>query len=421
MPVLRTLFAALITGLCGAEAQAFQASHYALSLRPDFSTQTLHGQARIRLDADGAPSNAIAIAAPNLRLSAARIAGQALTLRRSEAGWLIPLSEAQARAQSLDLEIDYEAPAADGLVFASDHVYTAYHACHWLPCASAKLARVSIDIALLDLPAGMRSLASGVEVAPQRWSQAAPYPLYTLGFAAGRFNEAIEQAGHEQLRYLGTEDDAASLQARFKDTPRMLAFFEAKAGLPLPQGTYTQLLVPGGVAQEVSSYAVIGKRLLDPILQDPQEDWVIAHEMAHQWWGNLITCADWRDFWLNEGITTFMTAAWKQARWGEAAYQHELQLATQRWQVAKDAGFDKALSWPGEYPSLRLKRSIHYSKGALFMHELRKDLGEAAFWDGLRRYTRANAGRAVRAADLQSAMEEAAGRSLQALFKAWVG
>jgi len=262
-----------------------------------------------------------------------------------------------------------------------------------------------------ELPPGWLSVASDAE---------RPYPLYVLGFAAGRFKEVTEPASGRTLRYLGAVDDEAGLRARFASTPAMLAFFEAKAGLPLPHAEYTQLLVPGGAAQEVSRHAVIGKAMLDPILETPDEDWVIAHELAHQWWGNLITCADWNEFWLNEGITSFMTAAWKQQRWGEAAYQRELELAARRWERAKAAGFDKPLSWPGDYPSLGLKRAIHYSKGMLFMHALRQELGEAAFWQGLRRYTQANAGRSVRAADLQQAMEGAAGVNLQRLFERWV-
>lgn len=62
---------------------------------------------------------------------------------------------------------------------------------------------------------------------------------------------------------------------------------------------------------------------MTPVLADPTDDWVIVHELAHQWWGNLISCATWQDFWLNEGITTFMTAAWKEHRFGRAAYDAE--------------------------------------------------------------------------------------------------
>lgn len=391
-------------------ARALTADRYELALRPDYGAQVLEGRARIRLKADGDPSPVVELASPNLQIARVTIDGRALPFEQTPTGWRVALGGALADASSPSwLELDYRAPAADGLVFGDGYAYTAFSTCQWLPCIGPDLTRATVAISL-ELPAGQRSVASG---------GARAYPLYTLGFAAGRFSETVDP-NDRRLRYLGAADDEAALRAKFKDSARVLAFFEDKAGVPLPSLVYTQVLVPGGAAQEASNFALIGKRMLDPILDDPEEDWVIAHEMAHQWWGNLITCASWSEFWLNEGITSFMTAAWKQHRWGDAAYRRELDLFRQRWQRAKDAGFDQPLSWPGEYPNLGVRRAIQYAKGALFMDALREELGERAFWDGLRRYTRDNAGRGVRSADLQAAMERSAGRSLQTLFDHWI-
>ncbi len=305
-------------------------------------------------------------------------------------------------------------------MFGNRYVYTAFHTCQWMPCASGDLLRASVAIDLV-LPTDDRAVASGqaIDASGHRGRQRQPYPLYTLGFAAVRFDEWRDPA-EPRLRALGAATDAAGLHARFKQSARVLAFFETKAGVALPQRVYTQVLVPGGAAQEMSSFAVIGHEMLDPILEMPDEDWVIAHEMAHQRWGSLVACASWSEFWLNEGITVFMTAAWKQSRWCEAAYQRELDIARQRWQRAKDAGFDKPLTWPGNYPRLSLRRAVQYSKGALFIEALRTELGEPAFWDVLARYTHDNAGRAVRSFDLQAAIEASADRSLQPLFDRWV-
>lgn len=437
----------LSTLLLATSAQAqphWQAPAYDVQLRPDFNQQTLRAQARVQLQRDAnasaAASPQLQLNAPELDISSASVNGQPLPVNKQDGAWTITLPPDLAARQDLTLTLGYTAQASDGLVFGADYVYIAFHTCRWLPCVGSELGRASLSVAL-DLPAGVSSLASGQAVTPprapgtpnlQRWQQTQPYPLYTLGFAAGHFSHAQQVSPASDgsdgtatrettLHYLGLADQPASaLLAKFKSTPAMLAFFSAKAGLPLPHASYSQLLLPGGVAQEASSYALIGRRMLDPILKTEQEDWVIAHELAHQWWGTLISCERWSEFWLNEGITVFMTAAWKQQRWGEAAYQREMDIATRGWQRAKDAGFDKPLSWPGDYPSLSLKRAIHYSKGALFMRALRQDLGEQQFWAGLKHYTQSNAGRQVRATDLQMAMEAKAGRSLQTLFDAWV-
>ena len=200
----------------------------------------------------------------------------------------------------------------------------------------------------------------------------------------------------------------------------MLAFFEGKAGVQLPQKIYTQVLIPGSEAQEASTFSIIGRDQLDPILADPQEDWVIAHELAHQWWGNLVTCKDWSHFWLNEGLTVFMVAAYKEERWGRATYEREMQLAGKRHQNAVLAKFDVPLAFAGNYPSLQIKRAITYSKGALFLDALRTRLGDAAFWKGIKAYTQQYLGKTVESRDFQRALETACGEDLSMLFKQWV-
>lgn len=396
--------------LAGLSAAAQTPVHYELRLKPDHDERVLVGRARILLKVQEPLSPFVELASPNLQVGSVAVDGRATPFEKTPTGWRFALGGSPGALPSpVRVELDYRAPAGEGLVFGDQLVHTAFHTCQWMPCVGADLGRATVKLEL-DLPPGQRWVAS---------EGSRPYPLYTIGFAAGRFTEVVD-AADGRLRYLGAMDDADALRTKFRDTARVLAFFERMAGVPLPSKVYTQVLVPGAAAQEASNFSVIGKDMLDPILENPQEDWVIAHELAHQWWGNLVTCANWHEFWLNEGIVVFMTAAWKQHRWGDAAYRSELALLEKRWQRAKDAGFDKPLSWTGHYPSLGIRRAIQYSKGALFMHALREVMGEDAFWDGLQRYTRDNAGRGVRSADLQRAMEHSAGRSLQVLFDRWV-
>jgi aminopeptidase N len=199
----------------------------------------------------------------------------------------------------------------------------------------------------------------------------------------------------------------------------MVRFFEDKAGIPLPHQRYVQLHVSGSAAQEADNFSLIGDDIVSPVLEHPQEDWAVAHELAHQWWGNVVTCADWNEFWLNEGITTFMVAAWKEQRWGRASYDREMDLARQRVSAAATAGIDVPLTFRGPFPSLSSRRAIQYSKGALFMDRLRAELGEQAFWLGLRGFTRTHAGSTVVTRDFQRALERASGRDLDPLFDEW--
>jgi aminopeptidase N len=245
-------------------------------------------------------------------------------------------------------------------------------------------------------------------------------PAYLFGFAAGAFERHMLDAGKPSLVVLAKGVDAAKVRALFGDTRAMLSFFAARSGVPFSEPVYTQVLTSTSAAQEAVAHATIGLSEIEPILNDAHEDWVIAHELSHQWWGNAITCADWSELWLNEGFAVFMAAAWKEAKWGQGDYERELQLANKRWAAAKDAGFDVPLSWKGVYPSLKVKRAMAYAKSVVFLDTLRREVGERTFWRAVRVYTRRYWGGVVTARDLQRAMEQTSGRDLSHLFVTWV-
>ena len=201
----------------------------------------------------------------------------------------------------------------------------------------------------------------------------------------------------------------------------MLEYFEGRAGVPFPADRYSQLYLPDTwEAQEAISHSTLGGGAVEPMLGDPAEDWAVAHELAHQWWGNRITAADLSQFWLNEGIVTFMVASWKEHRWGEAAYRREIEQARSRWTRCREEWGDVPLAYAGDYPSLAIRRCIQYSKAAVFLHELRTRMGEGPFWRGMAGFTTAHFGRSVTSRDFEAAMQSATGIDLQPLFAEWV-
>ena len=139
--------------------------------------------------------------------------------------------------------------------------------------------------------------------------------------------------------------------------------------------------------------------------------------MAHQWWGNRITAEDLSQFWLNEGVVTYMVAAWKQSKWGEDKYDQEIGLAKRRWEYWNERWQDVPLTYSGEFPSLSARRATQYSKAAVFLHVLREDIGDDAFWAGFKVYSTENMGRSVSSVDFQQAMEEASGKDLSPVFE----
>ena len=407
----------------------FDVTRYELTLTPDLAGKTVSGFETIVLRSLVDNLAGVAFSPNALTIDAATVGGQPIRVGLNDDALLFEPPRKLARNDTVTLRIAYHGTPARGVSFGATSAYTSYFACDWMICRQdtpGDKADFSLD---LRLPMGMVSLgpgtqsgkaAQGAGIEVHRWRAARPYSAYLFGFAFGHLRQASAREGNDHLTYLSDTASAAEMQQLFAPTGAMVRFLSGKAGVPLPDNRYAQLLVAGDEAQEAATWSVIGRENVSLPPVDPRDDWVVVHELAHQWWGNLVTCSTWGDFWLNEGITTFMTAAWKESRYGRAAYTAELDLARARVAKVRDLGWDRPLAFAGTYPSIGTRRAVQYSKGALFMDHLRTLLGEEAFWRGLRNYTMEHAGGVVTSADLQRAMEEASGRDLTATFNAWV-
>ena len=180
------------------------------------------------------------------------------------------------------------------------------------------------------------------------------------------------------------------------------------------------MLAAGGVEQEMSSFTALKEAYGKAVLDNEQDEWLAAHEFAHQWWGNMVTCRDWNHFWLNEGIATFMAAAYLEHRFGRAAYMREIDSYRANYEKVRDAGKDKSLVFPDWNRPTREDRTLVYDKGAYVLHLLREEMGERAFWNGIKIFTRRHFGKSVITSDFVSAMEQAHGKSLQPFFTKWI-
>lgn len=426
------LFLSLLCAAPLAAAQpgeGFDVERYAVSLKPDLATTEVSGSETVTLHATSDGLDQIVFSPNALTISEARLDGKPVAVTSGKDGISFALPRALAKGRKAKLSFRYAGKPTQGVTAAAGGIYTGYFACDWMIClqdSPGDKAHLSLD---LLLPKDLESIGVGQAqpvkagaggMALHRWRSKRPYSPYVYAFAAGPFTRHRARAGANELIYLDGTGSKADLTKLFADTPDMVAFFSDKAGLPLPDRRYIQLLTPNSEAQEAASFSMIGKQILDEEPANPSAAWAISHELAHQWWGNLITCATFQDFWLNEGITTFMVAAWKQHKFGEAAYQAELDVARRRVERVRGQGFDKPLSWDGEYPSLGARRAVQYSKGALFMVHLREMLGEDVFWKGLRSFTQKHAGETVVSHDFQVAMEKASGKDLSIVFDDWV-
>lgn len=411
-------------------AAPFDVLHYDARVEPDVVNKTVKGRVSVRLSARAGGLGALEFDCGDLVIDAVRVGAKAERFERAERVVRVFLSRPARAGETLEVEFDYHGAPRRGIRFHPEleQVYTVFTTSQWMVCVDAPEDRATLRMTLV-LPANLGNVANGREVARRtlpdgrvehEWRQDSPVSTYTFGFAAGRFREVTERRGRVRLRYMAEKLTDEELRRVFRDTADMIAFYEERSGVRYAGATYTQVLAEGDIDQEMSGFTVMNEGYGGGVLANERDVWLGAHELSHQWWGIGVTARDWTHFWLNEGVATFIAAAYKERRFGREEYMREIEKYRASYEKVRDAGHDKSLVFQDWLRPSGADRALVYDKGAYVLHLLREELGERAFWAGLRQYTRKFFGKSVTTSDFQAEMERASGRSLSDFFAKWV-
>ena len=356
--------------------EGFHVLRYELNLKPDLHNKTVSGIEIIRFSSLADELKTIVFSGNALTIDTVTLDGRSVQVSQANHMISLALPGPVHKGKVGALRVIYHGTPKQGVTFTPASIVTSYAACDWMVYSEDTPGDKAVFDLRLHVPAGMTSVASGRQIGKSKekngseihhWRTSMPYSTYLYDLAIGNFTSTTSHQGHVELVYVSDVATVSEMQTAFQETGPMVTFLSEKAGMKLPAGRYTQLLIAGDEAQEAATYSIIGKNNIDP-----KDDWAIIHELAHQWWGNSISCATWSDFWLNEGFATYMTAAWKQHQRGQAGYDQEITVARTRYDALKAKGLDKPLAFPGDYEGRQI---IQYSKGALFLDHIRTLLG----------------------------------------------
>lgn len=400
-------------------------THYSVRLRPDMETKSVTGHAEITVVVRDATT--VRFDAGALEIDRVDENGTALSFVKEGERLAIDLPGGGIH----HVGIDYHGTPSKGVRFFPDagQVYAGFATSQWMPCIDAPDERATLDLTL-EVEKGLKVVASGELESEEtladgrvasHWSLKEPMPSYLYGFAVGHFREVIDDSAKPTLRFLAPESfSETDIRRVFALTRDMIAFYEEKSGHAYPAAVYTHALLEGRPAQELADFTELRESYGKQVLEDATKVWLGAHELQHQWWGNRVTNKAWTEFWLNEGIGTFMTEAYIEHRFGHAAYMKDIDAYKANYEKLRAAGQDKPLVFPDwDHPTPE-DRSIVYDKGAYVVFLLRQELGDKAFWAGIKRYTEDNWGKSVTTSDFQLAMQQASGTNLDDFFARWV-
>lgn len=398
---------------------------YQLRLEPDFEEASLNGVVNISFTLDSEMSQVVF---DKGNMDIIEVNGSYVSGYHIEENKIF-IQLADRTELNLQVQVRYKSKPSKGLMFDREakQIYTVYHTNEWMVCNMDVSDRASISMDIL-LPEDLTGIANGKlikESKPENgekwvsWSQEHSTSAYTYGFVVGSFEKFSSEYNGVALNYYSAKHSPETLQVIFEKTSDILSFLEEKSGSSYIENSYSQILI-GDHYQEMSGLSVLRSSYGELVLNDTTETNLITHELAHQWWGNMITCKTLNHFWLNEGFATYLSAAYNEYRFGEEKYLSDIDSYYQVYKRIKDKGADKPLVFEDWSNPTRDDRNLVYFKGAYVLHILRQELGEEVFWNGIRLYSQRFFGHSVTTQDFQQVMEESAGKSLQAFFDKWV-
>ena len=415
----RALFFLLI--FCGTTSvAAAQVTHYTVKLTPDFDAKILRGEETIAMhrevaDAEWQKSGALKIASANSSDGDVVVSDEKVSLHRRVPG-------------THTVYIKYSAAAARGIEWFADKAGfdTAFYCEAWMVCENSPAQRATLTLEIV-LPVASGLNAVGPGELKKRWrdkegehflfEQHEPMQTYLFSFGVAKLERFINGKFILYAAETGTSSSSNknAHKAFFAKTADANAFLRAKAGIDLADAQYAQAFMPSGIEQEAAGIALMPAKYL-PELEEKDDVNLMAHEMAHQWWGALVGIRSWSDFWLNEGMADFMADAYLEQHVGRAAYDAQIAEAKRAMDKLSEQGKDRPLHWENWKDAHEALGLLPYVKGTLFLDRLRTELGEEKFWRGIALYTSRNAGKLVDSSDFERAMEDASGRDLTGLF-----
>jgi aminopeptidase N len=261
-----------------------------------------------------------------------------------------------------------------------------------------------------------------------RWSWAlggGDVETYQVMLAVGAYERGeTSWRGRPVMWFTPPGTDPAIAAHTVGRTVPMLDYFSELTGVEYPYDAYNQVFVQRFLytGMENTSATVLDARLLHPAAyaaSRSNSDSVIAHELAHQWYGDQLTCRTWREMWLNEGFATFIGGMWNEHADGpfEGASAVLRRYAGER---KADERIARPLVVDFTNAGADARGSNPYGKGASVLQMLRVMLDEEAFWRGIRRYTADHQHGSVETDDLRRALEDESGLALGWFFDQWV-
>jgi aminopeptidase N len=427
--------------------KSVEVEHIDLHLEPDLERQRLDGICTTTVRALDEPVDRLVLDALEFEVLAAERDGMPLPFEHRDGRLELRFEPAIRPGEKIAFRVTYRVQTPRyGLFFVEPtpeypnklrHAWTQSqdeNARYWFPCLDYPHAKQTTS-ATIVVPKGLFALSNGrlerrkesADRTTFTYEQNVPHSTYLMTMVVGPFVEVEQRsagANGVPVWYYVLPGREADGERSFGNTPRMIELLEERIGTPYPYARYSQIAVGDfifGGMENTTATTQTARTLHDARAHlDFSSDPLVAHELAHQWFGDLLTCRDWSHAWLNEGFATFFETIWREADLGYDEYLYDVFVCLETYLDEQQKRYSRPIVYNRYRAPIELFDRHLYQKGAVVLHMLRGELGESRFWRSIGHYVRANARRNVETIDFIRAIEESTGRNMRGFFDQWV-
>lgn len=408
------------------------ALHYRISLLIDDSTNSINAQTEIVFLIKGSVRS-MTLDFAGLNVISATENGRAVNFSRIEDRLTISLHKEYRSGDTCTLTIDYQGEPSDGLIFQenkfgnrtifADNWPNRAH--HWFPSIDHPYDKATVEFFVtasspFDVVANgalveTRALQNGLKLT--HWSQSVPIPTYCMVIGVAEFS-IVPQGEWNQtpLTYYLYPRDRENGVKDFGRALEMIEYYSTLIGsFPYEKLALVQSTTRYG-GMENASAIFFTERAFDG---SGRLEGTVAHEIAHQWFGDAVTAADWHHLWLSEGFATYFGALFYEQLYGRDTLVSILRQSAQRIHRSSE-GKNRPIYDTTITNLMGLLNTNNYQKGAWVLHMLRGIMGDNRFFAGIRDYYATFRNGNARTGDFQKIMERHAGRDLDWFFREWI-
>jgi len=408
----------------------FDVKKTVIDIKINFDDRTVEGKVELHIRMNGLKQDHLEIDAEDMEIYNVSVRGvpsqfEVLSKRIVVYGDFNPFSE-------YVVTVTYKAYPSKGAYFFEDDGPQFWthgesednHA--WFPCFDYPNTRSQYEIRV-TVPPGFHVISNGKLVSKVEgefvtyvFNEEFRFPAYLVSVVAGKFMKyeqewnGIKITSYFLPRYSGLAERA------FKNTPDMMQFISEKTGVPYPYSKYDQTCVTNfliGGMENITATTLTDRTLHDEIAHlDYQSENLLCHELAHQWFGDYVTCKDWSHAWLNEGFATYIALLYTERYKGKDDLLAEVENTRDAYLKEFTERYGRPIvERTYKEPEELFDRHL-YQKASLFLRYLDYMLGEKIFWKGVKLYLERNKMTSVSTEDFRKALSEVSGLSLEQTF-----